>query len=156
VCRRDLDNPIWLKVFRKKKVEGAASIHEHSIELNVLYDRVDYQGIPPQFWYKVRVVAAVKGNGDLEPSKVLGGGGFDYHDLLSCELLLPLGLIWVGATKNVVDLFMSLGDVALGILRLLLLIRQLGYFENLIWKTLDSVVISGLVISMGVKNGNAI
>jgi hypothetical protein len=51
---------------------------------------------------------------------------------------------------------MSLGDVSLGILRLLLLIRQLGCFENLIWKTLDSVVVSGLVISMGVKNGNAI
>jgi hypothetical protein len=44
--RRDLDNPIWSKVF-KKEVEGAASIHQHSVELNVFYDGADYQRIPP-------------------------------------------------------------------------------------------------------------
>jgi hypothetical protein len=75
------------------EVEGAASIHEHSVELNILYDGAHYQGTPPRLWYKVRVVTAVKGNGDLGPSKVLGGGGFDRHDLSGCEFLLPLGLI---------------------------------------------------------------
>jgi hypothetical protein len=38
---------------------------------------------------------------------------------------------------------MSLGDVTLGILRLLLLI---GYLENLIYKTLELVTVSGLVL----------
>jgi hypothetical protein len=59
----------------KKEVEGASSIHKHSIELNVLHDGADYQGIPPQLWYKVWVVATVKGNGDLRLSKVLGVAG---------------------------------------------------------------------------------
>jgi hypothetical protein len=36
--------------------------------------------------------------------------------------LLPLGLIQVGNTKNIVDLLVSLVEVALGILKLLLLI----------------------------------
>jgi hypothetical protein len=40
-------------------------------------------------WHKVRVVITVKGNGDLGPFKVLGGGGRDCHDLLGCEFLLP-------------------------------------------------------------------
>jgi hypothetical protein len=51
---------------------------------------------------------------------------------------------------------MSLGEVALGILRLLLLIGRLGRLENLICKTLESVTVSGLVLSLGVKNANAI
>jgi hypothetical protein len=50
--RRDLDNPIWSKVL-KKEVEGDTSIHEHSVELNILYDGADYRGIPPRLWYKV-------------------------------------------------------------------------------------------------------
>jgi hypothetical protein len=75
------------------EVEGAASIHEHSVELNILYDGADYQGIPPWLWYKVRVVTMVEGNGDLGLSKALGGGRFDRHDLPDSEFLLPLGLI---------------------------------------------------------------
>jgi hypothetical protein len=142
-----------VKSLQKKEIKGAASIHEHSVELNILYDGAHYQGIPPRLWYKVWVVATVEGNGDLRPSKVLGGGGYDRHDLLGYELLHPLGLIRVEATKNVVDLFMSLGEVAIGILGLLLLI---GRLENLICKTLESVVVFGLVLSLGVKNANAI
>jgi hypothetical protein len=65
-------------------------------------------------------------------------------------------LIRVGATKNVVDLFMSLGEVTNGILRLLLLIGHLGRLENLICKTLESVVVSGPVLPLDVKNANAI
>jgi hypothetical protein len=85
-----------------------------------------------------------------------GGGGVDRHDLPGCEFLLPLGLIHVGATKNVVNFFMGLGEVALGILGLLLLIGRLGRLDNLIYKTLESVIVSGLVLSLGVKNANAI
>jgi hypothetical protein len=51
---------------------------------------------------------------------------------------------------------MSLREVALGILRLLLLIGHLHHLENLICKTLESVTISGLVLFLGVKNANAI
>jgi hypothetical protein len=65
-------------------------------------------------------------------------------------------LIRVGATKNVVDLFMSLGEVTNGILGLLLLIGHLGRLENLICKTLESVVVSGPVLPLEVKNANAI
>jgi hypothetical protein len=35
---------------QRKDVEGATSIDDYSIELNVLNDGVDYQGIPPQLW----------------------------------------------------------------------------------------------------------
>jgi hypothetical protein len=70
--------------------------------------------------------------------------------------LVPLGLIHDGATKNIVDLLVVLGEVTLGILRLLLLISRLGRHENLIYKTLESVVVSGLVLSLVVENANAI
>jgi hypothetical protein len=67
VCRRDIDNPICLKVL-KKEIEGATSMNEHSVELNVFYDGADYQRIPPRLWYKVWEVTAVKGKDDLRPS----------------------------------------------------------------------------------------
>jgi hypothetical protein len=82
-----------LKVFRKKEVKGAASIHQHSVKLDVLYNGAYYQRIQPWLWNKVRVVTTVEGDGDLRPSKVLRGGGSDHQDLPGCELLLPLGLI---------------------------------------------------------------
>jgi hypothetical protein len=98
----------------------------------------------------------VKGNVDLGPSKLLEGGGTNHHDLLGYEFLLPPGLIRVGATKYIVDLLVSLGEVTLGILGLLLLISRLGHLENLICKTLESVIVSCLVLSLGVENANAI
>jgi predicted benzoate:H+ symporter BenE len=49
-----------------------------------------------------------------------------------------------------------LGEVAPGTLKLLLLIDRLGRLENLICKTLELVTVSGLVLSLGVKNANAI
>jgi hypothetical protein len=49
----------------------------------------------------------------------------------------------------------SLGEVTLGIVGLLFLISRLGCLENLIYKTLDSVAISGLVLSLRVENANA-
>jgi hypothetical protein len=51
---------------------------------------------------------------------------------------------------------MSLGDVALGILRLFLLIGPFGRLENLIFETFESVALPSLVLSLGVKNANAI
>jgi hypothetical protein len=66
--------------------------------------------------------------------------------------LLPLWLKRVRATKNIVDLLVSLGEVALGILGLFFLIGWLGRFENLIYKTLESVIVSGVVLSLGVEN----
>jgi predicted benzoate:H+ symporter BenE len=50
----------------------------------------------------------------------------------------------------------GLREVTLGILRLLLLIVQLGRLENLICKTLELVAISGLLLSLGVENANGI
>jgi hypothetical protein len=95
------------------------------------------------------VVTAVESNGDLRPSKVLSGGGFDRHDLTGCELLFPLGHIQPRATKKIVDLFMGIREVTLWILGLLLLIDQLGRLKNLIYKTLESVTISALMLSLG-------
>jgi hypothetical protein len=102
------------------------------------------------------VVTVIEGDGDLAPSKVLRGSWLDHQDLSGCEFLLPLGLIRVEATKNIVDLLVGLGEVALGILGLLLMIGQFGYLENLIYKTLELVAVLGLVLSLGVKNTNAI
>jgi hypothetical protein len=49
-----------------------------------------------------------------------------------------------------------LREVALGILGLLLMIGRFGRLENLICKTLESVTVLGLVLSLGVKNTNVI
>jgi hypothetical protein len=51
---------------------------------------------------------------------------------------------------------MSFGEVALGILRLFLLIGAFCCLENLICKTLESVVVPGLVLSLDVEDANAI
>jgi hypothetical protein len=51
---------------------------------------------------------------------------------------------------------MSLGEVVLGILGLFLLIGPFVHLENLICKTLESVVVLGLVLSIGVKDADAI
>jgi hypothetical protein len=49
-----------------------------------------------------------------------------------------------------------LWEIAIGILKLLLMIGQFGHLENLICKTLESVIVSGLVLSLGVENANVI
>jgi hypothetical protein len=49
-----------------------------------------------------------------------------------------------------------LREVTLGIFGLLLLIGRLGHLENLIHKTLESIAVSGLVLSLGVENANVI
>jgi hypothetical protein len=57
---------------------------------------------------------------------------------------------------DVIHLLMSFGEVALGILRLFLLIGAFCCLENLICKTLESVVVPGLVLSLDVEDANAI
>jgi hypothetical protein len=79
------------------------------------------------------VVVAIKGDGDLITLKVLGGGGCDHHDLLGCEFLLSPWLIRIGATINVVGLLVSFEEVALGFIRLFLLIDPFGRLEYFIW-----------------------
>jgi hypothetical protein len=49
-----------------------------------------------------------------------------------------------------------LREVTLGILGLLLTISQFGHLENFICKTFESVIVLGLVLSLGVKNANVI
>jgi hypothetical protein len=55
-------------------MQRATSIDEDSVELDILDDGVDYERIPPQLWYNVWVVAAVEGDEDIRPLKVLGVG----------------------------------------------------------------------------------
>jgi hypothetical protein len=102
------------------------------------------------------LVTAVKGNGDLRPFKVLGGGRWDRHDLLGCEFLCPPWLILIGAIIDVVDLLGSFGEVTLGFFKLFLLINPFGHLEHLICETLKLVVVPGLVLSLVVENVDAI
>jgi hypothetical protein len=51
---------------------------------------------------------------------------------------------------------MIFGEVALGILRLFLLIGPFGHLEHLIDETLELVTVPGLVLSLGVENADAI
>jgi hypothetical protein len=62
---------------------------------------------------EIQVITLVEGDGYLGPLQVLGGSGANHHDLQDGELLLPLGLIGVGTTEDVVDLLASLRKVAL-------------------------------------------
>jgi hypothetical protein len=140
----------------EEDIQGAASINKDSVELDILYDGADYERVPPWLQHKVQVVAVVKSNGDLRPSKVLQSGRFGRHNLLGSEFFLPPGLIRVRDTEDVIYLLVSFGEVTLGILGLFLLMGPLGRLENVIWETLGLVAVSGLVLSLGVKNANAI
>jgi hypothetical protein len=64
-----------IKSLQEQNVQGTASIHEDSVELDILDNGADIERILPWLPNKVRVVAAVEGDGDLRPLKVLGGGG---------------------------------------------------------------------------------
>jgi hypothetical protein len=59
-----------VECFQEQNVQGAASINEDSVELDILDDGGDYKQIPPRLWHKVWVVPGVEGNGDLIPLKV--------------------------------------------------------------------------------------
>jgi hypothetical protein len=51
---------------------------------------------------------------------------------------------------------MSFEEVALWFFGLFLLIGTFGCLEHLIYETLESVIVSGLVLYLGVKNADAI
>jgi hypothetical protein len=140
VRRMDLDSPIWSKVFSKRMLRELPPSTSTQLSLTSFMmghtTKVNCPGFVIKFGWSPRL-------------KVMGT--LDRHDLPGCEFLVPLGLIRVRATKDVVDLFGSFGEVVLGILGLLLLIDCLGRLENLIYKTLESVAVSDLVLSLGVK-----
>jgi hypothetical protein len=50
----------------------------------------------------------------------------------------------------------SFEEVVLGFFRLFLLIGPFGCLEYFIYETLELVVVSGLVLSLGVENADAI
>jgi hypothetical protein len=60
------------------------------------------------------------------------------------------------ATIDAVDLLMTFGEVAIWFFGLFLLIGPFGHLEHLICETLESIVVLGLVLSLGVKNADAI
>jgi hypothetical protein len=55
-----------------------------------------------------------------------------------------------------IDLLVNFGEFALGFFRLFLLISPLGLLEHLIYETMESVIVPGLELSLGVKNEDAI
>jgi hypothetical protein len=141
---------------QEQNVQRATSINKDSVELDILDDGADYERISPWLWYKVRLIAAVEGDGDLRLLKVLGGGRWDRHDLPGCEFLLSPWLIRIGATIDVVDLLVSFGEVALELFGLFLLIGPFGHLEYIICETLELVIVPGLVFSVGVENADTI
>jgi hypothetical protein len=155
-CRRNLENPIWSKVFRKRRLRELPPSTSTLLSLTSFTMGQTIRGYCPYIGIKSGWSPRSKVMGTSDHLKSSGGGESDRQDLPGCEFLLSLGLIRVGATKKIVDLLACLGEVALGILRLLLTIGRFGHLENLIYKTVESVIVSGLVLSLGVKNTNAI
>jgi hypothetical protein len=97
--RKRYRQPHLFECLQKKEVSRAASIHQLCVELDVLYDGADNKRVPPRLWHNVRVVTTVKGDGDLGPSKVLGGGGSDHRDLLAVSFCFLLGSYKSGPPK---------------------------------------------------------
>jgi hypothetical protein len=59
-------------------------------------------------------------------------------------------------TIDIVNLLMRFREVTLRLFRLFLLIIHLSCLEHLIYETLESITVSGFVLSLGVENGNVI
>jgi hypothetical protein len=59
--------PHLVESLQEQDVQGATSIDEDMVELDILDDGANYERMPPRLWHKVRVVATVKGDGDLGP-----------------------------------------------------------------------------------------
>jgi hypothetical protein len=70
--------------------------------------------------------------------------------------LLSSLLIRIRATIDVVDLLMSFGEVTLRFFGLFLLIGPFGRLEYFICEILESLVVLGLVLFLGVENADAI
>jgi hypothetical protein len=63
-----------VKFLQEQDVQGTTSIDKHSVGFYILDDRANNERIPSQLWHEIRVVAVVKGDGDLGPLKLLGDG----------------------------------------------------------------------------------
>jgi hypothetical protein len=59
--------PRLLEYLPEHNVQGAAFINKDSVKLDILDNGAGNQRVPTQLCYKVRVVTAVKGDGDLGP-----------------------------------------------------------------------------------------
>jgi hypothetical protein len=70
--------------------------------------------------------------------------------------LLSSLLIRIRATIDVVDLLMSFGEVTLRFFGLFLLIGPFGRLEYFIYEILESLVVLGLVLFLGVENADVI
>jgi hypothetical protein len=88
----------------------------------------------------------------LKYSKVAGETAMTSQAMSFCFL----GIIWVRATIDIVDLFMSFGRVTLGFFRLFLSIGPFGRLEHLVYEILELVIVPGLMLSLGVENADAI
>jgi hypothetical protein len=51
--RKRSREPHLVECLQKKEVKGVASIHQHYVELDVLYNGADYQRVLPPLWDKV-------------------------------------------------------------------------------------------------------
>jgi hypothetical protein len=75
-CSRDLDNPIWSKVFENKiYIQGSTDIDEDSVELDILDNGANYEKIPPWRWQKVGVALWSKVIGTSDHLRYLGVAG---------------------------------------------------------------------------------
>jgi hypothetical protein len=101
------------------------------------------------------VITSVEGNRYLKPLQVLEGSGSDSHDLLGCELLLPLGPVGVRPIQDVVDILANLREIILQVFCLLLL-DLFGQLEIFIYKALQPVVDLSLVLSLRMEVADSI
>jgi hypothetical protein len=101
------------------------------------------------------VITSVEGNRYLKPLQVLEGSGSDSHDLLACELLLPLGPVGVRPIQDVVDILANLREIILQVFCLLLL-DLFGQLEVFIYKALQPVVDLSLVLSLRMEVADSI
>jgi hypothetical protein len=85
---RDLDNPIWSKVFKNEMFRELPPSMRTRLRLTSLTMGLTMRGYCLGFGTKSGW-SLLEGDGDLRPFKVLEGGGRDRHDLPAYEFLLP-------------------------------------------------------------------
>jgi hypothetical protein len=126
------------------------------VELYVLDDWANNKRESIWLRDEIRVIVSVEGNRYLGPLQVLRGGKSDWHDLLGRNLLLPLGLIGVRSTEDVVDLLTSFREATFWVFCLLLLLDLFGWLENFICEVLQPVAVLSLVLFLMMENVDSI
>jgi hypothetical protein len=99
VHKRDLDIPIWSKVFRKRRLRELPPSTRTQLSLTSFTMGQTTSGYCPNFGIKSRWSLQSKVMGTSDHLRYSGGGGADRHDLPGYEFLLPLGFIRVGPQK---------------------------------------------------------